>query len=89
MPYNLIFNGRPVRPLKLNKMNKTATAVSVEKDAKVLYDLVDVANIFQVTTRTIQNWKAANLITFFKVGKKLYVSKKMLDDSIAQRGGVI
>lgn len=67
----------------------TITTSENEKDAKVLYDLVDVANLFQVTTRTIQNWRAANLITFFKVGKKLYMSKKMLDEAIAQRGGVI
>lgn len=70
-------------------MEHAASDYKIEKDAKVLYDLVDVAKIFQVTTRTIQNWRAANLITLFKVGKKLYMSKKMLDEAIAQRGGVI
>lgn len=65
------------------------SAVLKDKGENVLYDLVDVANIFQVTPRTIQNWRAANIITLFKVGKKLYMSKKMLDEAIAKRGGVI
>ncbi len=55
------------------------------KEKSILYDLVDLAQIFKVTTRTLFNWRAKGLISFVNFGGKLYMTHEMLMACIEAR----
>ena len=55
------------------------------KEKSILYDLVDLAQIFKVTTRTLFNWRAKGLISFVNFGGKLYMTHDMLMACIESR----
>lgn len=59
------------------------------KDASILYDLVDLMKIFKVTKRTLFNWRAKGIIKLVDFGGKLYMTDKMLNAAIVERGGVL
>lgn len=59
------------------------------KDASILYDLVDLMKIFKVTKRTLFNWRARGIIKLVDFGGKLYMTDKMLNAAIVERGGVL
>ena len=53
--------------------------------SSILYDLVDLEQIFKVTKRTLFNWRAKGLINFVNFGGKLYMTHEMLIASIESR----
>lgn len=55
------------------------------KEKSILYDLVDLENIFKVTKRTLFNWRAKGLINFVNFGGKLYMTHEMLMSCIEAR----
>ena len=62
---------------------------NLEKDSVILYDLVDLAEIFKVTQRTLFNWRAKGILPLVEFGGKLYLTHKMLVKIIEQKGGVL
>jgi len=52
-------------------------AIKVEKK-DLLYDLVDLTEIFKVTKRTLFNWRAQNYLPLFELGGRLYISHDRL-----------
>ncbi len=68
---------------------KSQSVEKLEKDDLILYDLVDLMNIFKVSKRTIFNWRAKGEINLICVGGKLYMTRKMLLDLIEAKGGVV
>lgn len=46
--------------------------------SSILYDLVDLEQIFKVTKRTLFNWRAKGFISFVNFGGKLYMTHEML-----------
>lgn len=59
----------------------------LEKDTKILYNLLDLEEIFQVTKRTLFNWRAKGELPLIEFGGKLYLSKGQLRELIIQKGG--
>ena len=60
------------------------------KESKLLYDLVDLSEIFQVTKRTLFNWQAKNDLPLINFGGKLYLSHDRLVEMIlAKEGGIV
>lgn len=45
-----------------------------------VYTLKDLAQLFQVTVRTIYNWMDASRFSFIKVGSKTYVTEQQLQE---------
>lgn len=87
-----MFNSLPTRLTKNfhNMVYKNATtAETAEKKEFTLYDLVDLARIFKVTKRTIFNWREKELINLINIGGRLYMTQKMLEEMLVERGGVL
>lgn len=59
--------------------------VKLGKEKSILYDLVDLEQIFKVTKRTLFNWRAKGLIHFVNFGGKLYMTHDMLMACIESR----
>lgn len=59
----------------------------LEKDTEILYDLLDLEEIFKVTRRTLFNWRAKGELPLIEFGGKLYLSKGQLRELIIQKGG--
>jgi len=53
-------------------------ARKVEEKKHILYDLVDLTEIFKVSKRTIFNWKAKGILPLFELGGKLFISRESL-----------
>ena len=68
---------------------KSQSVESLEKDNSILYDLVDLMNIFKVSKRTIFNWRAKGVINLICIGGKLYMTHKMLQNLVTAKGCAI
>lgn len=68
---------------------KSQSVEKLEKEGSLLYDLVDLMNIFKVSKRTIFNWRSRGDINLISIGGKLYMTHKMLMELIATKGGAI
>ena len=60
---------------------------NLEKESRILYDLVDLCRIFQVTKRTLFNWQAKNELPLINFGGKLFLSHNKLVELILQKEG--
>ena len=74
-----------------NAVNKHSGSEQVlknlEKDSQILYGLVDLEKIFQVTKRTLYNWQAKNQIPLINFGGKWYLSHGKLMEMILIKEG--
>ncbi|NQU33120.1 MAG: helix-turn-helix domain-containing protein [Bacteroidetes bacterium] len=52
----------------------------VKKESGTIYTLHDLAEMFQVTIRTIYNWMDDNRFSFVKVGSKTYLTEQQLQE---------
>lgn len=64
-------------------------AVTSAKNEVKLFDLVDLEKLFKVTKRTLFNWRAKGIINLIDFGGKLYMTPTMLEQAIAQKGGIL
>ena len=49
------------------------------KESEKVYALSDLEEMFHVSRRTLFTWKSKGILTFGKIGKKLYVTQQELD----------
>ena len=71
------------------KENSKGSVQTVEGNNAKLYDLVDLASIFNVSTRNLFNWRAKGVIKLLNIGGKLYMTPKMLNNLIESKGGIV
>lgn len=51
---------------------------------KLLYGIIDLSELFQVTPRTIYNWKEQGRFSFVQINSKTYVTAAQLAEFLNQ-----
>lgn len=58
---------------------------SAENFNDLYYDKQEVLQLFHISSRTLQEWRDQNLITYFRIGHKSYYLKESINKFIADR----
>jgi hypothetical protein len=64
--------------------NDLGAHVSAEEFNDRYYDKQEVLQKFNISSRTLQEWRSQNLVTYIKIGKKMYYLKESLNKLITE-----
>jgi hypothetical protein len=65
-------------------INGIGAHISAEEFNDRYYDKQEVLQKFNISPRTLQEWRSQNLVTYIKIGKKMYYLKESLNKLIAE-----
>jgi hypothetical protein len=65
-------------------INGLGAHISAEEFNDRYYDKQEVLQKFNISPRTLQEWRSQNLVTYIKIGKKMYYLKESLNKLIAE-----
>jgi len=68
-----------------NKNDGQGAEKSAEDFIDRYYDKQEVLQLLHISSRTLQEWRDQNLITYFKIGQKSYYLKESINKLIADR----